>query len=157
MKTIALNQNLYNTALIYAKQHNTSLTEIVESYLLKLLKTNSKKKTQTRTRLENRIKEIKAFTENWDHEGASSISTKVCQTASNILKACKEEQIKNLAIFPNRSGNIFMQWETAKGDACLAISENSLSYNVCIGENDSYGKLDINKENVFLDKLNEIL
>jgi len=141
-----------------AKESHKSLNKYVESILMDVMQFSiPKAKTQTRSRLENRIKEIKVLPANWDSESAPSISPKICGIASNILKECNERQIQHLAIFPNRSGNIFMQWETDKGDACLAITEDSLSYNVCVGENDSYGKLPVHNEKDFLYKLNKIL
>lgn len=50
-----------------------------------------------------------------------------------------------------------MQWETAKGDACLAISEKSLSYNINIGNENEYGKLSYKDKSLFLNQLNKIL
>lgn len=141
-----------------AKESHKSLNKYVESILMDVLQYPiSKTKSQTRVRLENRIKEIKALPAKWDSESACPISLRVCNTTSSILDKCNEKQILHLAIFPNRSGNIFMQWETDKGDACLAVTEDSLSYNVCVGENASYGKLPLHGEKDFLDKLNKIL
>ena len=73
------------------------------------------------------------------------------------LNECQDYQLEHLAIFPNRSGNIFMQWETAKGDACLAISEKGLAYNINIGNEDVYGKLPYCDKSIFLNQLNQIL
>ena len=141
-----------------AKENHKSLNKYVESILMDVLQySKPKAKTQTRIRLEKRIQEIKDLPANWDSESALSISPRVCSITSTILKKCDENQIQHLAIFPNRSGNIFMQWETDKGDACLAVTKDSLSYNVCAGENDSYGKLSLHDEKIFLDELNKIL
>ncbi len=157
MVQIALNRNLYHNASIYAKQHNTSLTEIVETYLIKLIQSADQSKSPTRSRLESRIKELEALPTNWDKEGAISISPKVCKETTSVLNACNDNQLDGLAIFPSRNGNIFMQWETTKGDACLAISEKGMSYDISIGEKDSYGQFPFNQKNLFLEQLNQIL
>lgn len=157
MNSIALDTNIYNRATVYAKRHKTSLAEIIESYLKSLISTEVRDKTETREKIEKKLEEIIALPANWDKEQAMPISPKVGKEALNVLNECQDYQLENLAIFPNRSGNIFMQWETKKGDACLAISTKGLSYNVSIGDQDLYGKLSYKDKNTFLNKLNQIL
>lgn len=157
MISVALDTNIYNSATVYAKRHKTSLVEIIESYLQSLVNTETKEKTETRFQLEKKLNELIALPANWDQEQALPISQKVGNEVRSILNECQDYQLEHLAIFPNRSGNIFMQWETAKGDACLAISEKGLSYNINIGGEDVYGKLPYRDKSVFLNQLNQIL
>lgn len=157
MISVALDTNIYNSATIYAKRHKTSLAEIIEAYLKSLVSTEAKEKSATRSRLEKKLDELVTLPANWDHEQALPISPKVGNEVRNIINECQDYQLEHLAIFPNRSGNIFMQWETTKGDACLAISEKGLSYNINIGNEDVYGKLPYCDKSIFLNQLNQIL
>lgn len=157
MISVALDTNIYNSATVYAKRHKTSLVEIIESYLQSLVNTENKEKTETRFQLEKKLNELIALPANWDQEQALPISQKVGNEVRCILNECQDYQLEHLAIFPNRSGNIFMQWETTKGDACLAISEKGLSYNINIGNEDVYGKLPYCDKSIFLNQLNQIL
>lgn len=157
MISVTLDTNIYNRATTYAKRHKTSLVEIIESYLQNLVNTDTKEKTETRFRLEKRLNELMALPANWDQEQALPISQKVGNEVISILNECQDFQLDQLAIFPNRSGNIFLQWETAKGDACLAISKKGLSYNINIGNENEYGKLSYKEKSLFLNQLNKIL
>ena len=155
MNTVTLNPTLYSEASRYALSHHVSLEDLVERCLKAVL---FKKivKSPLRKRLETKLQSIRALNENWDHNDAPKISISVCDVASGVLEKCCDEQLNGLAIFPNINGNIFMQWRTAKGRACLGISDEKLFYDVVFSEGKIVNTTTVEEISVFMRDLKNI-
>lgn len=158
MATLTLDNKLYQAYETIAEQNNISVVDAMRE-ALRLLRQHIKKtaKSSTRKRLESRIEELRSLSSNWDYAGAQAISPSVCNHVSEILAACDDKLLEGLAIFPNINGNVLMQWETSKGDACLSILSDKVVYDVNYGEEEKGGSLSFSEVPAFLSILNNIV
>ena len=155
MNTVTLNPSIYSEASRYALSHHVSLEDLVES-CLKTVLFKQTFKSRLRERLESKLQGIRALKENWDDNNAPEISTVACDMASSVLEECDDDLLNGLAIFPNTSGNIFMQWRTAKGRACLGISDVNLFYDVVSPDGKIVNTISVGEISVFMRDLKKI-
>lgn len=156
MNTITLDNRTYNDVAAYARLNNISVAEAIKSGF-KLLLAQFKAKTESvRARLEQRIDELEHLQVNWDNEDAPSISSKACQFSREVLHGTSDALLAGLAIFPNTNGKILMQWQTANGDACLSILDDTFAYDINYGNSEKSGVLPMSQISVFLNELKNI-
>ncbi len=155
MNTVTLNPFIYSEASRYALSHHVSIEDLVERCLKAVLFKQTTKSVQ-REHLEVKLRNIRALKENWDNNNAPEISVSACSIASDVLAGCGDEQLKGLAIFPNTSGNIFMQWRTDKGRACLGISDEKLFYDVVWPDGKIVNVISLGEISVFMRDLKKI-
>lgn len=157
MNSITIDQNLYRGIENYAIEHNTSIREVIEKCLTKWLGKTAKAESPTRKRLMERIQHIRSLKDNWDNQNAPRISTDICNQASRLIQQCSDSELNGLAIFPNTSDGIFMQWRTDMGHACLAITTDSCYYDVTAQGSHKTGELANNELSTFRNILKNIM
>ena len=157
MATLVLDNTLYQGYAAIAEQNNISVSDAMAE-ALRLLKHHLMKKPSpsVRTRLENRILELRDLPANWDYAGSPAISPDACDYSQKVLSACNDSLLNGLAIFPNTNGCILMQWKTSKGDACLSILSDRIVYDVNYGETEKEGSLPLSDLPKFLEVLKNI-
>lgn len=157
INSVAIDPKIYKGVENYAVTHNLSTRDVVEQCLTVWLSKIVVSDSPLRAKLKERIEHIRSLEENWDHQNAPRISSDICDLALKVISLCSDTQLKGLAIFPNTSDGIFMQWRTQKGRACLAIAHNFVAYDVVAGEVKKTGKMPKSEVEVFSNDLNLIM